>query len=104
MDDNYLQPNRTATEWERKYSTAYLLCLIFRNVPIIVSVVQSKPNNYLVFSQDALNQPDQPEHKVQSLLLQVQAGRISSQYQEAHRELLEVDAAVLRGNIFRFFD
>ena len=109
MDDNYLQHNTR----DRKYSEApsYLLGFIFSNVPIIVTVVQSKPNNYLVLIQKTHHSAfNQPEHKVQSLILQVQAGRISSQDQEAHRKLLEVDSTVLRvrvgisnviGDIFR---
>ena len=56
--------------------------------------MQSKPNNYLVLIRPpcALYKP---EHKVQSLVLQVQAGRIPSQDQQAHGELLEVDETVL---------
>ena len=95
MDDNYLQHNTR----DRKYSTApsYLLCFIFSNVPIIVSVVQSKPNNYLVLIQKHPHSAfNQPEHKVQSLILQVQAGGISPEDQEAHSKLLEVDSTVLR--------
>merc|ERR1712150_54413 len=80
---------------DRKYSKSYLLCFIFSNVPIIVSVVQSKPNNYLVLNREK-SSFRQPEHKVQSLILQVQAGRISSRDQEAHRKLLEVDGTILR--------
>merc|ERR1711997_1360113 len=89
----------------------YLLGFIFSNVPITVFVVQSEPNNYLVLIQKNHHYAfNQPEHKVQRLILQVQAGRISSQDQEAHRKLLEVDSTVLRvrvgisnviGDIFR---
>ena len=95
MDDNYLQRKTR----DRKYSEApsYLLGFIFSNVPIIVTVVQSKPNNYLVLIQKTHHSAfNQPEHKVQSLILQVQAGRISSQDQEAHGKLLEVNRTVLR--------
>ena len=96
MDDNYLQHN-TTPGIVSTVKPPYLLGFIFRNVPITVFVVQSEPNNYLVLIQRNQHYAfNQPEHKVQRLILQVQTGRISSQDQEAHRKLLEVDSTILR--------